>query len=116
MTQKKTTLGLGIANPAKRYVIAAVAASLPYGAVAADLPVPQPASDVTVTDPVTQYFLDWFNRTDAAQASQPFHAVRFYLGMRFYLYSAKSMALAWYRPILRSAKRQRNLLLRYSHY
>ena len=71
MTQEKQHWGLGIANPAKRYVIAAAAAVLPYGAFAADLPVPQPASDVTVTDPITAYFLDWFNRTDAAQASQP---------------------------------------------
>jgi hypothetical protein len=65
MTQEKQHWGLGIANPAKRYVIAAVAAVLPYGAFAADLPVPQPASDVTVTDPITAYFLDWFNRTAA---------------------------------------------------
>ena len=57
MTQEKQHRGLCITNPAKRYVIAAVAASLPFGAFAADLPVPQPASDVTVTDPVTQYFL-----------------------------------------------------------
>ena len=71
MAQEKQNRGLGIANPAKRYVIAAVAAGLPYGAFAADLPVPQSASDVTVTDPITDYFLHWFDRVDAAQASQP---------------------------------------------
>jgi hypothetical protein len=71
MTQEKQHWGLGIANPAKRYVIAVVAAVLPYGAFAADLPVPQPASDVAVTDPITDYFLHWFDRSAEAKATQP---------------------------------------------
>ncbi len=71
MTQEKQHRGLCITNPAKRYVIAVVTASLPFGAFAAELPVPQPASDVAVTDPISDYFLHWFDRSDAAMASQP---------------------------------------------
>jgi hypothetical protein len=70
MTQRQNR-GLVSPNPANRYVIAAVAASLPCAAFADDLPVPQPATDVTVIDPISDYFLHWFDRSEAAKASQP---------------------------------------------
>ena len=70
MTQEKQTQKQGIAKPAKRYIIAAMAASLASAAFAADLPVPQPLPDVAATDPITDYFLHWFDRSNAAKASQ----------------------------------------------
>ena len=70
MTQRQNR-GLVSPNPANRYVIAAVAASLPCAAFADDLPVPQPVSDVAVTDPITDYFLHWFDRSAEAKATQP---------------------------------------------
>ena len=48
-----------------------MAASLASAAFAADLPVPQPVPDVAATDPITDYFLHWFDRSNAAKASQP---------------------------------------------
>ena len=71
MTQEKQNQRRGIATPAKRYVIAAMAASLASAAFADDLPVPQPVPDVASTDPIADYFLHWFDRSNAAQASQP---------------------------------------------
>ncbi len=71
MTQEKQSQRHGIAKPARLYVIAALAAGLPCGALAADLPLPQPEPDVASTDPITQYFATWFDRVEAAQASQP---------------------------------------------
>ena len=48
-----------------------MAASLASAAFADDLPVPQPIPDVAATDPITDYFLHWFDRSNAAKASQP---------------------------------------------
>lgn len=71
MTQEKQTQTQGLATPAKRYIIAAMAASFASAAFADALPVPQPPPDVAATDPISNYFLHWFDRSDAAQASQP---------------------------------------------
>jgi hypothetical protein len=55
----------------KLHVIMAAIASLPSAALAETLPVPQPAPDVASADPITEYFATWFERVEAAQASQP---------------------------------------------
>jgi hypothetical protein len=67
----KNISGIKIPYFVKLHVIIAAIASLPCAALAADLPVPQPAQDVTVTDSITEYFATWFDRVEAAQASQP---------------------------------------------
>jgi hypothetical protein len=54
----------------KLQVIIAAITSFPCAALAADLPVPQPVPDVAEADPITDYFATWFERVEAAQASQ----------------------------------------------
>jgi hypothetical protein len=54
-----------------RLVIALLIASLPSGGHAADQPVPSPDQGQAPVDPITDYFLHWYDRVDAAYASQP---------------------------------------------
>jgi hypothetical protein len=62
----------GVAKSPTRFVIALFIGSLPCsGHAAEDLPVPDPNPQQAPTDPITDYFLHWFDRVDAAQASQP---------------------------------------------
>lgn len=68
--QKKNKQRRG-ADKATLCFITALAASTPSAAFAGDLPVPQPAPSGGPVDPVTEYFLTWFDRVEAAQASQP---------------------------------------------
>jgi hypothetical protein len=67
----KDIIGTRIPSFMKFQVIIAVIAGFPCTALAADLPVPQPAPDVASADPITEYFATWFDRVEAAQASQP---------------------------------------------
>src|SRR5580704_769670 len=69
MTRKKITFANGAA-PAI-YLIASLAACLPGGAFAADSALPQPEPAVAPADPITEFFATWFDRVEAAQASQP---------------------------------------------
>jgi hypothetical protein len=71
MTPEKQNKRFGM--PTKLYIIAVSIAGLPCAAFANDLavPVPQPIPDVAETNPIADYFLHWFDRVDAAQASQP---------------------------------------------
>ncbi|MGB7044903.1 MAG: hypothetical protein WBD65_08350 [Methylocella sp.] len=71
MTPKKITSANGAASLPALYVIASLAAGLPDGAFAADLPYPQPEPAVAPDNPIADYFATWFDRVDAAQASQP---------------------------------------------
>ena len=71
MSLKKITLPNGAANLATFYVIASLAAGLPGGAFAADLTFPQPEPAVAPDDPVAEYFAAWYDRVDAAMASEP---------------------------------------------
>ncbi len=52
-------------------VSASLAASLPGGAFAAESALPQPEPSVAPENPVADYFATWYDRVDAAQASQP---------------------------------------------
>jgi hypothetical protein len=71
MTLKKITLPICAANLPVFYVIASLAAGLPGGAFAADLTFPQPEPAVAPDDPVAEYFAAWYDRVDAAMASEP---------------------------------------------
>jgi hypothetical protein len=71
MTQGKHIQRYGAAKRAKLCLIAALAVSLPGAARADDLPVPQPVQDDAATNPIADYFLHWFDRSEAAKASQP---------------------------------------------
>jgi hypothetical protein len=71
MTLKKITLPICADKLPAFYVIASLAAGLPGGAFAADLPFPQPEPAVAPDDPVANYFATWYDRVDAALASQP---------------------------------------------
>jgi len=71
MTLKKITLPNCAANLPAFYVIASLAAGLPGGAFAADLTFPQPEPVVAPDNPVAEYFAAWYDRVDAAMASQP---------------------------------------------
>jgi hypothetical protein len=71
MSLKKITLPNGAANLSTFYVIASLAAGLPGGAFAADLTFPQPEPAVAPDDPVAEYFAAWYDRVDAAMASEP---------------------------------------------
>ncbi|MDQ6702321.1 MAG: hypothetical protein M3Z96_04015 [Pseudomonadota bacterium] len=71
MTLKKITPANGAVNLPALYVIAALAAGHPGGAFAADSALPQPEPAVAPDNPVADYFATWFDRVDAAQASQP---------------------------------------------
>lgn len=52
-------------------LIAALAVGFPCTTFASDLPTPQLMPTLAATDPVTDYFAHWFDRVEAAQASQP---------------------------------------------
>jgi hypothetical protein len=54
-----------------RYLFAILIASLTASAKAEDLPVPDQRLLSTSIDPITDYFLHWFDRSEAAKASQP---------------------------------------------
>ena len=71
MSLKKIALPICAANLPAFYVIASLAADLPGGAFAADLPFPQPEPAVAPEDPVAEYFAHWYDRVDAAMASEP---------------------------------------------
>jgi hypothetical protein len=71
MSLKKIALPICAANLPAFYVIASLAAGLPGGAFAADLPFPQPEPAVAPDDPVAEYFAAWYDRVDAAMASEP---------------------------------------------
>src|ERR1700758_1060154 len=60
----------GAANLPAFYVIASLAAGLPGGAFAADLPFPPPEPAAAPDDPVANYFATWFDRVEAAMASE----------------------------------------------
>ncbi len=71
MKLKKITSANGAASLPALYVIASLAAGLPGGAYAADQALQQPEPAVASADPITEYFATWFDRVEAAQASQP---------------------------------------------
>jgi hypothetical protein len=71
MTRKRITSANGAADLPAIYVIASLAASLLGGAFAADLAFPKPEPVVAPDNPVADYFATWFDRVEAAQASQP---------------------------------------------
>jgi hypothetical protein len=71
MTPKKITPANGAANLPALYVIVSLSVGLPGGAYAADLALPQPEPAAAPADPITEYFATWFDRVEAAQASQP---------------------------------------------
>src|SRR5690348_11503901 len=52
------------------YVIALVAAGVPNSSNAEDFPFPNPTQQDTA-NPIADYFATWYDRVDAAQASQP---------------------------------------------
>lgn len=52
-------------------IIIAAIATLPCATFAADLPIPQTGPSAAPADPITEYFAAWFDRVEAAQASQP---------------------------------------------
>jgi hypothetical protein len=54
-----------------RLAIISLFASLPLASYAENLPVPNPDQQATPVDPIADYFAHWFDRVDAAQASQP---------------------------------------------
>ena len=61
----------GALNLPAFYIIASLIAGLPGGAFAADLPFPQPEPAIVPDDPIAHYFATWYDRVDAARASQP---------------------------------------------
>ncbi len=71
MTRKKITSANSVPNLSALYIIASLSASVPGGAFAADSALPQPESAVAGDNPFADYFAAWFDRVDAAQASQP---------------------------------------------
>jgi len=71
MTPKETTSANGAASLPALYLIASLAAGRPAGACAADTALQQPEPAVASADPITEYFATWYDRVDAAQASQP---------------------------------------------
>jgi hypothetical protein len=71
MTRRKITSVNGAANLPVLYIIASLIASVPGGAFAADLTFPQPEPAVAPDNPIADYFATWYDRVDAAQASQP---------------------------------------------
>jgi hypothetical protein len=71
MTPKETTSANGAASLPALYLIASLAAGRPAGACAADTALLQPEPAVASADPITEYFATWFDRVEAAQASQP---------------------------------------------
>jgi hypothetical protein len=71
MTPKKITSANGAATLPALCLIASLAAGHPGGAYAADSALPQPEPAVASADPITEYFATWYDRVDAAQASQP---------------------------------------------
>jgi hypothetical protein len=68
---KKITPVNGAAKLPALYVIVSLSAGLPGGAYAADSAFPQPEPAVASADPITEHFATWYDRVDAAQASQP---------------------------------------------
>jgi len=71
MTRKKITAANGAASLPALYIIASLTASVPDGACAADMALPQPEPAAAPDNPIADYFAAWFDRVDAAQASQP---------------------------------------------
>jgi hypothetical protein len=71
MTPKKIAPANGAASLPALYVIVSLSAGLPGGAYAADSVLPQPEPAVAPADPITEYFATWFDRVEAAQATQP---------------------------------------------
>ncbi len=71
MTRKKITSANGAANFTALYIIASLIASLPNGACAAEPALPQPEPAAAPDNPIAEYFATWFDRVEAAQASQP---------------------------------------------
>jgi hypothetical protein len=55
----------------KSCVFALLSAAIPISSRAENLPVPSPSPLETPADPITDYFLHWFDRSEAAKASQP---------------------------------------------
>lgn len=53
------------------FVIALVIAGLPNGGNAAELPFPNSSQQDPAANPIADYFASWFDRVDAALASQP---------------------------------------------
>ncbi|MGH6795231.1 MAG: hypothetical protein ACREDH_08545, partial [Methylocella sp.] len=71
MMRKNIAPAKGAANLPSLYIIASLAASVPGGPCAADEALPQAEPAAVPDNPIADYFATWYDRVDAAQASQP---------------------------------------------